>query len=448
MIRHVIVIDVVGLEEKHLNSGLLPTISALAENGESSKMKPVFPAVTCPVQTSFLSGEYPNRHGIISNGFMDRRNYNVFFWEQHNSLVQVPRIWDFIKNKKKNNNNIDFKTAVLFWQNILYANSDIIITPKPIHLENEMKMWCYSKPVYYYETIKEQIGEFDLSSYWGPFASKLSSEWITKASQYTIENNKPNFMFTYIPHIDYSAQRFGKDSNEVSKDLIFADSLVEKIIDSTKKTKIYENTQFIIFSEYSFNDVNGAIPINIILRNNGLLNVRKIGDKEYVDFEFSQAFAVVDHQIANIYIKSSNNITKIVNILKDITDIDIIITEKEKQFFNIDHERAGDIIVVANRDKWFSYYWWYDENMAPSFTKTVDIHRKPGYDPLELFIDPKKRSIPFDTSLIKGSHGRPINMSTQEGYSLYVSNIRSNLQKDKSNSIDVVQIGKYLIHLF
>jgi predicted AlkP superfamily pyrophosphatase or phosphodiesterase len=343
---------------------------------------------------------------------------------------------------------MDFKTAVLFWQNILYANSDIIITPKPIHLENEMKMWCYSKPVYYYETIKEQIGEFDLSSYWGPFASKLSSEWITKASQYTIENNKPNFMFTYIPHIDYSAQRFGKDSNEVSKDLIFADSLVEKIIDSTKKTKIYENTQFIIFSEYSFNDVNGAIPINIILRNNGLLNVRKIGDKEYVDFEFSQAFAVVDHQIANIYIKSSNNITKIVNILKDITDIDIIITEKEKQFFNIDHERAGDIIVVANRDKWFSYYWWYDENMAPSFTKTVDIHRKPGYDPLELFIDPKKRSIPFDTSLIKGSHGRPINMSTQEGYSLYVSNIRSSLQKDKSNSIDVVQIGKYLIHLF
>jgi predicted AlkP superfamily pyrophosphatase or phosphodiesterase len=309
-------------------------------------------------------------------------------------------------------------------------------------------MWCYSKPVYYYETIKEQIGEFDLSSYWGPFASKLSSEWITKASQYTIENNKPNFMFTYIPHIDYSAQRFGKDSNEVSKDLIFADSLVEKIIDSTKRSKIYENTQFIIFSEYSFNDVNGAIPINIILRNNGLLNVRKIGDKEYVDFEFSQAFAVVDHQIANIYIKSSSsNIEKIVNILKNIADIDIIITEKEKQFFNIDHERAGDIIVVANRDKWFSYYWWYDENMAPSFTKTVDIHRKPGYDPLELFIDSKKKSIPYDTSLIKGSHGRPVNMSTQEGYSLYVSNIRANLQKDKSNSIDVVQIGKYLINL-
>ena len=442
MIQHVIVIDIVGLEEKHLTSGLLPTISALAENGESSKLKPVFPAVTCTVQASFLSGEYPNRHGIVANGFMDRSNYEVSFWEQYSNLVQVPRIWDMIKNT-----NNDLKTAVLFWQNTLYANSNIIITPKPLHLENEMKMWCYSKPVGYYEKIKEQIGEFDLSSYWGPFASRLSSEWITKASQFTIEKHKPNFMFTYIPQIDCSAQRFGKDSNEVSKDLIFADSIVEKIIDSTKKSKIYENTQFIIFSEYSFNDVNGAIPINIILRNNGLLNVRKIGDKEYVDFEFSKAFAVVDHQIANIYIKPSSDIKNIVNILKDITDIDIIITEKEKQFFNIDHERAGDIIVVANRNKWFSYYWWYDENLAPSFTKTVDIHRKPGYDPLELFIDSKKRSIPYDTNLIKGSHGRPVNMSTQEGYSLYVSNIRSNLQKDKSNSFDVVQIGKYLLNL-
>jgi predicted AlkP superfamily pyrophosphatase or phosphodiesterase len=439
MIKHVIVIDIVGLEEKHLNSRLLPTISALAEKGESSKIKPVFPAVTSTVQTSILSGEYPNRHGIISNGFMDRDTYNVLFWEQYSSLVKVPRIWDFIKNK-----NINFKIAVLFWQNSLYANSDIIITPKPIHLENEMKMWCYSKPVGYYEKIVEQIGEFDLSSYWGPLASSLSSEWITNAAQYTIEKNKPNLMFTYIPHIDYSAQRFGKESNQVSEDLVLADNIVEKIIDSTKKSQIYENTQFIIFSEYSFNDVNGAIPINIILRNNGLLNVRKIGDKEYVDFEYSKAFAVVDHQIANIYLQSSRDKERIVDILQNISDIDIIMTEAEKKFFNIDHERAGDIIVVANRDKWFSYYWWYDENMAPSFTRMVDIHRKPGYDPLELFIDPKKKSIPFDTGLLKGSHGRPVNMMTQEGYSVYVSNVRSNLPKDASNSSDVVQMGKYL----
>jgi predicted AlkP superfamily pyrophosphatase or phosphodiesterase len=442
MIEHVIVIDIVGLEEKHLNSKLLPTISALAEKGESSKMKPVFPAVTSTVQTSFLSGEYPNRHGIISNGFMERNTYNVLFWEQYNSLVQVPRIWDFIKSK-----NINFKTAVLFWQNTLYANSDIIITPKPIHLENEMKMWCYSKPVGYYEEIMKHIGEFDLSSYWGPLASSLSSEWITKAAQYTIEKSRPNFMFTYIPHIDYSAQRFGKESKQVSDDLVLADSIVEKIIDSTKKSKTYEKTQFIIFSEYSFNNVNCAIPINIILRNNGLLNVRKIGDKEYVDFEFSQAFAVVDHQIANIYLKSPQDKKRIVSILKKISDIDIIITGVEKKFFNIDHERAGDIIVVANRDKWFSYYWWYDENMAPSFTRMVDIHRKPGYDPLELFFDPKKRSIPFDTVLLKASHGRPVNMTTQEGYSLYASNIRSNLKKDEANSLDVVQIGKYLMNL-
>lgn len=437
MIQHVIVIDIVGLEEKHLNSRLLPTISALAEKGESSKMKPVFPAVTSTVQTSFLSGEYPNRHGIISNGFMDRETYNVSFWEQYNSLVKVPRIWDIIKNK-----NVDFKTAVLFWQNTLYSNSDIIITPKPIHLENEMKMWCYSKPVGYYEKIVEQIGEFDLSSYWGPLASTLSSEWITKAAQYTIEKNKPNFMFTYIPHIDYSAQRFGKESNQVSDDLVLADSIVEKIIDTTKKSKIYENTQFIIFSEYSFNDVNGAIPINIILRNNGLLNVRKIGEKEYVDFEFSKAFAVVDHQIANIYLKSPQDKERIVNILKNISDIDIIITEVEKKSFNIDHERAGDIIVVANRDKWFSYYWWYEPLKAPSFARKVDIHRKPGYDPVELFFDPTTKSIPLNGKLVKGSHGR-LPLQDESG-PVYVSNMKNIPKTNDAENLSIVTIGKYL----
>lgn len=440
MKRHIIVIDIVGLEEKHLVSNYLPTINNLASLGEYCKLKPVFPAVTCSVQTSFLTGEYPNRHGIVSNGFMDRNTYNVSFWEQYSSLVQAPRIWDLAKRRDPNLN-----TAVLFWQNTLYANSDVIITPKPIHLENEMIMWCYSKPVGYYEEIGEKIGNFDLSKYWGPFASHLSSEWICNATQYTIEKYKPNLMFTYIPHVDYSAQRFGKDSSEVHNDLVKTDILVERIIESTKTVGIYDNTQFIIFSEYSFNNVTDAIPINLVLRDNSMLNVREINGKEYVDFEFSKAFAVVDHQIANIYIKSSQEFSNVLKILQNIPDIEIIITNEEKKFFNINHERTGDIIAVSKRNKWFSYYWWYDKEHAPDFANRVDIHRKPGYDPLELFINPQTKSIPFETNLIKGSHGRPFNPQTLEGCSLYVSNVKSGIQRDSENAVNVVDIGKYLI---
>lgn len=440
MKKYTIVLDIVGLEEKHLDSKLLPVLSNIANQGESYKLKPVFPALTCPVQTSILSGEYPDKHGIIANGFMDLNTNTVSFWEQYSSLVQVPRIWDFMKLR-----NPTLSTAVLFYQNSLYANSDVIITPKPIHLEDEMVMWCYSKPLGFYEEISKKIGDFDLSKYWGPFSSPASSEWICQATKYAIEKYTPNLLFTYIPHVDYSAQRFGKNSVQVREDLLKADTLIDEIVQSTKKIGIFDDTRFIIFSEYSFNDVNGAININLILRDNGFLSVRKIKGKEYVDFEFSKAFAVVDHQIAHIYIKQKRDIADVFNLLKNISDIEIIITGEEKQFYHINHERSGDIIAVSKRDKWFAYFWWYDIDNAPNFTRRVDIHRKPGYDPLELFFNSQTKSISFDTSLIKGSHGRPYNPETLEGYSLYVSNTKTDIEKDSDNSINAISIGKQLI---
>ena len=96
------------------------------------------------------------------------------------------------------------------------------------------------------------------------------------------------------------------------------------------------------------------------------------------------------------------------------------------------HPRAGDLVAVAKEDAWFTYYYWLDDAKAPDFARCVDIHRKPGYDPVELFLDPalafpklkiasrllrKKLGfrmlmdvIPLDATLVKGSHGiRPAN---------------------------------------
>jgi predicted AlkP superfamily pyrophosphatase or phosphodiesterase len=302
MVKYTIVLDVVGLEYDHLDSGLVPNISKIANTGESAKMEPVFPAVTCTVQASILSGKYPNQHGIISNGFYDRNNYTISFWEQSNALVQTDRIWDIIE-RNNSSSSPSIKTAVLFWQNTMYAKSDIVITPRPLHMDNGMVMWCYSKPVGYYEEIKQKLGEFNLASYWGPFASPKSSEWIVQAAEYTLEKKRPNLMLTYIPHLDYSVQRFGKNSCQVKEDLKKADDLVQKIIQKTAELGIKDETRIIILSEYAFNDVNDAIPLNLKLRDAGLLAVRTINNKEYIDFECSKAFAMVDHQIAHIYVK-------------------------------------------------------------------------------------------------------------------------------------------------
>ena len=442
MVKHVIILDIVGLESSHLSSNVIPNIANIANEGESFKMEPVFPAVTCTVQASLLSGQYPNKHGIISNGLYDKNNYTVSFWEQSSSLVQADRIWDIAKRQ----NNSSFKTAVLFGQNTMYCKADVVITPRPLHMEEGMIMWCYSKPLGYYEALKQKYGEFNLSTYWGPLASYKSSKWIVQAACDTLENERPNLMFTYIPHLDYSVQRFGKNSNEVREDLKRADDLVGQVIQKTTDLGIKDDTRFIIFSEYGFNDVHSQIPLNRKLREAGLLSVRTINDREYIDFEFSKAFAMVDHQIAHVYINDGYT-EQIKRVLENIEGIERVLSTEDKKTLNIDHERSGDLIALANKDSWFTYYWWNDDTKAPNFAKSVDIHRKPGYDPAELFIDPTTKSIPLNADRIRASHGRPADNTTEEGIALYISNQKSLIPINSREIVSCVDIGKFLINL-
>lgn len=442
MVKHVIILDIVGLESGHLSSNIIPNIANIANEGESFKMEPVFPAVTCTVQASLLSGQYPNKHGIISNGLYDKTNYTVSFWEQSNSLVQADRIWDIAKRQ----NSSSIKSAVLFGQNTMYCKSDVVITPRPLHMEDGMIMWCYSKPLGCYEDLKQKYGEFDLATYWGPLASYKSSNWIVQAACDTLENERPNLMFTYIPHLDYSVQRFGKNSNEVREDLRRADDLVGQVIQKTKDLGIKDDTQFVIVSEYGFNDVQSHVPLNRKLREAGLLTVRTINDREYVDFELSKAFAMVDHQIAHVYINDGHT-EPIKRVLEDIEGVERILSTEDKKTLNINHERSGDLIALANKDSWFSYYWWNDDTKAPNFAKTVDIHRKPGYDPAELFIDPTTKSIPLNADRIRASHGRPADNITEEGLALYISNQKSIISNNSKEIVSCVDIGKFLINL-
>ena len=448
MIKYYIVIDIVGLEFDHLQSDIIPNISRIASEGECAKMEPVFPSVTCTVQASLLSGTYPSEHGIISNGLYDRTNHNISFWEQSSNLVKTDRVWD-VAEKNSSKRAEAFKTAVLFWQNTIYCEANIVVTPRPLHFDDGLMMWCYSKPVGYYDQqLKTKFGEFNLATYWGPFASHKSSEWISQATTYTLEEHRPNLLFTYLPHIDYSAQRFGKRSSQVKDDLKIADGIVEEIVQKTIELGIKDESQFIILSEYGFNDVSSAIPLNLRLRDAGLLATRRIQDKEYLDYEFSNAFAMVDHQIAHIYVKDGFA-DQAKHALEDVTGVDRLLYGEDKKLLKIDHERSGDIIAISDQNKWFSYYWWYELEKAPSFAKNVDIHRKPGYDPVELFIDPKTRSVSQDTSLVKGSHGRLADATSGEGLAVYISNRKAGILKNNNtcDTVKGVDIGKYLISL-
>ena len=330
-----------------------------------------------------------------------------------------------------------FKDGSTFFQNTLYIDSDIVVTPKPIHHNDKVEMWCYSKPVGFYEEIVKKIGEFDLKSYWGPFASIKSSKWIMDAALYTIKIHHPDLMLVYLPHLDYAGLKYGPESIEFQKSIMELDSLVGELVSFLDSEKLDDEYEIMIVSEYSFEKVNKSISPNVILRDEGLLKTRHIEGKDYLDYENSKAFAMVDHQIAHVFVKPGleDAVTRIFK--KHDDSVSEILDKNAQKNQNILHRRSGDLILTAQDSSWFNYYWWKEKERAPDFAFKVDIHRKPGFDPLELFIDASSKTISQDVSLIKGSHGL---VKTKDENNLPICGL-SILSNETPDLIDVTQIA-------
>jgi predicted AlkP superfamily pyrophosphatase or phosphodiesterase len=244
--------------------------------------------------------------------------------------------------------------------------------------------------------------------------------------------------------MDYSLQRFGLETESLRKELKNVDDLVGNILRTIEDNGMRDDTTIIGLSEYPFHNVSSSLSPNIILRSNGFLSVRNIGEKEYIDYEYSRAFAMVDHQIAHIYVKNSEDIEKVRKLFIGTEGVKYVFGQDKKKEFHIASPRSGDLIIVSDKDKWFDYYYWNIVELAPDFAFTVDIHNKPGYDPVELFFDPVTKMIPLDTKLIKGSHGFP---ATEGGKmaSFFMSEENEGLNKKKI--IETVDIAPLVLSL-
>jgi hypothetical protein len=400
-IRKVIVIDVAALSLKQLDRhrGHCPHLAALCAGGQLLPMRPVFPAVTLPVQASLTSGAFPEKHGVVANGFYWPQRRQVSFWEQPASLVQSERLWTRLKRCQPR-----LRSAVLFMQNTLYADCDIILTPRPLHTDDGLVEWCYGKPVDLYDRLVAILGPFPLRSYWGPLSSIDSTRWITAAAVEVLQRQSPDLLMVYLPHLDYCQQQLGPDHPAILQELTLLDAEVGRIVAAARGSA--GEVAIIVLSEYAMQPVRAAIPINLLLREQGLLAVRRIAGREYLDLEFSQAFAMVDHQVAHIY-HHPQAAPAVRTALERLDGIDLLLDKAGCEKHRLGHRRAGDLVAVSARDRWFSYPWWQERAVEPDFAGRIDIHRKPGYDPLELYLEPGSRRVPQDTSLIGGSHGYP-----------------------------------------
>lgn len=413
-----VVIDIVGLS-KSIITEHTPFLKKYISQNNLSLINPSFPALTTTAQSCYVTGKYPQEHGIVGNGWYDREDSEIKFWKQSNKLVKAEKIWEAAKKK-----NPDFTCSKMFWWYNMYSGADYSLTPRPqYHADGKKMPDCYSHPAQLRDDLQKEFGTFPLFDFWGPRTSIKSSRWITDASMWVDDKYDPSLTFIYLPHLDYCLQKFGTDFKKIGKDLSELDDLCEELINFYQR----KNAKLILLSEYGICNVDEPIHINRILRKKGLIGIRKEGNNELLDPGASKAFAVADHQVAHIYLNDISVKEPLLAVLKETKGIDQILDETGKSQYKLNHQRSGDIVIVADANKWFSYYYWLEDKYAPDFARTVDIHKKPGYDPVEMFIDNKNPFIKYkaaykllrkkmgfryrmdvislDASLVKGSHG-------------------------------------------
>lgn len=402
--KHVIFLSVANLRPCDIDKSLAPTLHDIANRGAMAELTPSFPCVTSPVQAAMWTGLPASGHGVIANGFYHRDKHEVEMWTSWNEVVGAPQIWDALHAA-----NPPLSSAAWHAQNIKGAAADYIVTPAPIHEDDgTTKLWCYSKPEKLYQEILDSgTPHFPLQHFWGPLSNIESTRWILAGALWLIDRAKPNFHWIYIPHLDYAAQKHGPDSDEAKEALREFDHELGLFVRMVEQR--IEDPVYIVAGEYALTDVSGPIHINRALREAGLAVVSEKEGREHLDLVESTAFAMVDHQFAHVFVQSggSGAIERTADVLRGLDGVADVLVGDDRKKLGIDHSRSGEIVAVSSDDRWFSYYWWLDDAKAPDFARTVDIHQKPGYDPVELFFDPKTKSIPLSAELVKGSHGVP-----------------------------------------
>jgi predicted AlkP superfamily pyrophosphatase or phosphodiesterase len=422
----VAVLNVVGLSPSVFARRKCPRLQAFAQrSGGIRTLTTDLPAVTCSVQASMLTGRRPGDHGIVGNGWFDRDLQEVHFWKQSNRLVQGPLVWDTLRERARAAGRPQPTVANSFWWFNMGSGVDVAVTPRPQYRADGRKVPdCWTHPAGLRDELQRELGPFPLFRFWGPGASIESTDWIAQAAMRVEDRCQPALQLVYLPHLDYCLQKFGPGDARVDAEIREVDRVFGVLEDFLRERGVH----LVALSEYGIAPVDRAEFPNRLLREAGLLAVRDEDGRELLDPFESRAFAVCDHQVAHVYVRNAHDIDAARAVLTGVPGIGDVLDADAQRALGIHHARSGELLAVSAPGAWLAYPWWTDDARAPDYARTVDIHRKPGYDPLELFMDPAIRApsayvaaqlakrklgfralletVPLDASLVKGSHGR------------------------------------------
>lgn len=414
-----VVINIVALSSELIGAHT-PFLNEYIKGKKKAKVKPIVPAVTCSAQSTYVTGKMPTEHGVVGNGWYFKDECEIKFWKQSNKLVQEKKIWEIAKEADPS-----FTSANICWWYNMYSTVDYSVTPRPMYPADGRKIPdCYTHPLSLRDELQEKFGTFPLFKFWGPATTIESSQWIANAAKYIEDKYSPTLSFVYLPHLDYILQQVGINFEKAQKHLMEIDAICADLIQYFEQ----KGAKVILLSEYGITDVSKPVHLNRIFREKGYIAYREEMGHEVLDAGASKVFAVADHQVAHIHINDPSLWDEVKQILEQTEGVGEVLDEASKKRYGLNHDRAGDLVAIADEGAWFTYYYWLDDAKAPDYARTVDIHKKPGYDPVELFVDPaiklpmlkiggkvlKKKMgfrqlmdvIPLDATLVKGSHGR------------------------------------------
>lgn len=398
-----ILLSIPGLREKDV--AVMRALRRLMAGGEIAELVPGFPCVTCPVQANMTTGAPPREHGVVANGFYWRERGEVEMWTAPNDCIGRPQIWDLLAQHQEG-----ITSAVWFPLHSKGCEADYVCTPAPIHNpDGSESLWCYTRPTELYGDLRDRLGHFPLQHFWGPLAGIQSTKWIVDSAVYAAETFRPHFFYIYLPHLDYAAQRTGPESAAADQAVADLDEQIGRLVDGFRKAYDGEKLVWLAAGEYPILPVSHVSYPNRVLREEGLLAVKEQEGGEVIDFAASRAWAMVDHQFSHVFVNGDDAAVadRVADIFRGQPGIADVLAGDQLSRYSLDHPRSGEVVLVSKPDSWQAYYYWLADDRAPVWARTVDIHRKPGYDPVELYVDPATKSVPLEAARIKGSHGAP-----------------------------------------
>jgi len=375
--RRTAVLNVVGLTAGLLDQ--MPFLQRWARAATRASIGGVLPAVTCSVQSTYLTGRLPSAHGVVGNGWYFRDECEVRFWRQSNQLVQGRKLWDRAREIDP-----DFTCANLFWWFNMYSSVDASVTPRPMYPADGRKIPdVYTWPTSLRDHLQHRFGRFPLFEFWGPRAGIRSSQWIANAATEVERMFQPTLSLVYLPHLDYGLQRSGPDHASIAGELRQIDGLCESLISFLEGRGV----RVIVLSEYAIRAVARAVSLNRVLRQQQLLAVREELGRELLDAGASRAFAVADHQIAHVYVRDEADVPHVHDLLREVEGVQMVLDEDGKRQHGLDHPRSGELFLNP------------DLRMPAARAAFRLAQKKLGF---RYLMD----LVPIRGDLVRGSHGR------------------------------------------